>query len=127
MTESLHCLSETITTLLIGYACSVAQSCLTLCDTMDCSPPCSCVHGFPRQEYWSGLPLSSPGNIPDSETQPASTYILCFQVDLLSLSLQGSPISSTPKQKKFKVKKKSHRQQLRIASQRLKDMIQKAR
>ena len=24
---------------------------------MDCSPPGSSVHGFPRQEYWSGLPL----------------------------------------------------------------------
>ena len=78
MTESLHCPPETITTLLIGYACPVAQSCLTLCDPMDCSPPGSSVHGFPRREYWSGLPLSSPGNIPDSETQPASTYISCF-------------------------------------------------
>ena len=27
-------------------ACSVAQSCLTLCDPMDCSPPGSSVHGI---------------------------------------------------------------------------------
>ena len=33
------------------------QSCLTLCDPMDCSPPGSSVHGFSRQEYWSGVPL----------------------------------------------------------------------
>ena len=26
--------------------CSVAKSCLTLCDPMDCSPPCSSVHGI---------------------------------------------------------------------------------
>ena len=37
----------------------VAQSCLTLCDPMDCSPPGSSVHGFSRQEYWSGVPLPS--------------------------------------------------------------------
>ena len=28
--------------------------------------------GFPRQEYWSGLPLPSPGDIPDREIEPAS-------------------------------------------------------
>ena len=27
---------------------------------MDCSLPGSSVHGFPRQEYWSGVPLPSP-------------------------------------------------------------------
>ena len=30
----------------------------TLCDPMDCSLPGSSVHGFFRQEYWSGLPLN---------------------------------------------------------------------
>ena len=35
----------------------VAQSCPTLSDPMDCSPPGSSVHGFSRQEYWSGVPL----------------------------------------------------------------------
>src|SRR5574339_17062 len=38
----------------------VAQSCPTLSDSMDCSPPGSSVHGFSRQEYWSGVPLPSP-------------------------------------------------------------------
>ena len=38
----------------------VAQSCLTLCDLMDCSPSGSSVHEFSRQEYWSGLPFPSP-------------------------------------------------------------------
>ena len=37
----------------------VAQSCLTLSDPMDCSPPGSSVHGFSSQEYWSGVPLPS--------------------------------------------------------------------
>ena len=26
--------------------------------------------GFPRQEYWSGLPFPSPGNLPDPGIQP---------------------------------------------------------
>ena len=33
--------------------------CLTLCDPMDCP------QGFCRQEYWSGLPCPSPGDLPD--------------------------------------------------------------
>ena len=31
-----------------------------LSDPMDCSLPGSSVHGFSRQEYWSGVPLPSP-------------------------------------------------------------------
>ena len=38
----------------------VAQSCPTLSDPMDCSPPGSPSMGFSRQEYWSGVPLPSP-------------------------------------------------------------------
>ena len=38
----------------------VTQSCPTLSDPMDCSPPGSYCLGFARQEYWSGLPLPSP-------------------------------------------------------------------
>ena len=35
-------------------------SCLILCERKDCSPTGSSVHGFPRQEYWSGLPCPPP-------------------------------------------------------------------
>ena len=44
----------------------VTQSCPTLCDPMDSSlhqAPLSM--RFSRQEYWSGLPFPSPGNLPD--------------------------------------------------------------
>ena len=27
---------------------------------------------FPRQEYWNGLPFSSPGDLPDSGIEPLS-------------------------------------------------------
>ena len=40
----------------------VAQSCPTLSNPMDCSLPGSSVHGFSRQEYWSGVPLPSLKN-----------------------------------------------------------------
>ena len=33
---------------------------------MDCSLPGSSVHGLPRQEYWSELPLPSPRDLLDS-------------------------------------------------------------
>ena len=28
--------------------------------------------GFSRQEYWSGVPCPSPGDLPDPETEPRS-------------------------------------------------------
>ena len=36
------------------------QSCPTLCDPIDGSPPGSASLGFSRQEYWSELPFPSP-------------------------------------------------------------------
>ena len=36
------------------------QSCPTLCDPRDGSPPGSPSLGFSRQEHWSGLPFPSP-------------------------------------------------------------------
>ena len=56
----------------------VIQSCPTLCDPMDCSPPGSLSLEFSRQEHWSELP--DPGIKPRS---PA------LQVDYL-LSHQGT-------------------------------------
>ena len=38
----------------------VAQSCLTLSDPMDCSPPGSSIPGIFQAKYWSGVPLPSP-------------------------------------------------------------------
>ena len=49
----------------------VAQSCLTLCDPIDCSQvPLSM--GFSRQESWSGLPFPSAGELPDLGIKPGS-------------------------------------------------------
>ena len=48
---------------LIAMTAAVAkslQSCPTLCDPIDGSPPGSAVLAFFRQERWSGLPFPSP-------------------------------------------------------------------
>ena len=55
------------------------QSCPTLRDPMDCSPPGSSVHGILQvREYWSGLPCPPPGYLPNPGIEPAS---LVLQVD----------------------------------------------
>ena len=38
--------------------------------TVACRAPLSM--GFSRQEYWSGLPLPTPGDLPDPGIEPAS-------------------------------------------------------
>ena len=51
----------------------VAQSCLTLFATawmVACQAPLSME--FSRQEYWSGFPCPSPGDLPDQGTEPVS-------------------------------------------------------
>ena len=44
----------------VAAAAKSLQSCLTLCDPIDGSPPGSPSLGFSRQEHWSGLPFPSP-------------------------------------------------------------------
>ena len=46
---------------------------------------------FSSQEYWSGLPFPSPGNLPNPGIEPTSPAL---QVDSLLLSHQGSPMSA---------------------------------
>ena len=48
------------------------QSCLTLCSPVDCSLPGPLPMGFSRQEYCSGLPCPSPGDLPDLGIEPMS-------------------------------------------------------
>ena len=48
----------------------VTQSCLTFSNPMDCSLPGSSVHGFSRQEYWSGVPLQVSLNKEEGNRRP---------------------------------------------------------
>ena len=60
---------------------------------LDCSPPGSSVYGIPRQERWSGLPFSLPGEIfPTQGSNPGLQGPLHWQVDSLPLSHLENPI-----------------------------------
>ena len=61
------------------FACMRAkllQSCLTLCDPMDCSLPVPLSMGFFRQEHWSELPCPPPRDLPDPRAQVS--YVSCI-------------------------------------------------
>ena len=51
------------------------------------APQASLSMDFSRQEYWSGLPFPSPGDLPDPGIEPASPAL---RADSLPLSHQGS-------------------------------------
>ena len=53
----------------------IAQSCPSLCDLMDCSPPGPPSMAFPWQEYCSGLPFPSPGDLPNPGIKPGSPIL----------------------------------------------------
>ena len=51
---------------------------------------------FFRQDYWSGLPFPSPGNLPDPGIEPGSPAL---QVDALPSEPSGSPFIGRAKAK----------------------------
>ena len=57
--------------------------------TVACQAPLSM--GFPRQEYWRGLPFPPPGNLPDPGI---NSRLLHWQADSLPLSHLGNPLKS---------------------------------
>ena len=62
----------------------VTQWSPTLCDCMDCSHQAPLSMEFSRQQYWIGLPFSSPGYLPNPRIKPGSPTL---QTDsLLSVS-----------------------------------------
>ena len=73
------------------------QSCPTLCNPVDGSPPGSSVHGialsmgFSRQENRSGLPCPPPGDPPDPGITPSPPVSPSVQVKSVPLSHWGSP------------------------------------
>ena len=73
-------------TCVCGCVCvCVSQSRPTLCDLINYSPPGSSVRGFPRQEYWSGLPFPSPGDLPHPGIEPGSEALEGALIILLGM------------------------------------------
>ena len=69
------------------HACSVAKLGLFATSwTVARQAPLSM--GFPRQEYWSGLPFTSPGDLPDPGLEPRSPAL---QTDSLPSEPPGKP------------------------------------
>ena len=71
-----------------GVSCSVMSDSPTPW-TIACQAPLSM--GFSRQEYWSGLPFPSPGDLPNLRDRTQVFHI----VGRFHLSHQGSPSSTT--------------------------------
>ena len=79
----------------VSLCCSlVTKLCPTLCDPMDCSLQAPLTMGFSRQEYWSGLPFSSPRDLSHLDIEPVSPalaggYLSSNQGELI---LGGAPL-----------------------------------
>ena len=74
-------------------ACSVTQSCPTLCDLMDCSPPGSSVHGILQEKILEKVACPPPGSLGWEETNPGLLCLLHWQADSLPLSHLESRIN----------------------------------
>ena len=60
---------------------------------MDYSPPGASVHGILEwQEYWSGLPFLSPGDLPNPETEVRSPTL---HADSSQFEPPGKPTEGT--------------------------------
>ena len=68
----------------------VVQLCPTLCNPWTVAHQAPLFLEFSRQEYWSGLPFPSPGDLPDPGINPKSPTL---QADSLSSEPQASPNS----------------------------------
>ena len=59
------------------------------CESVIVAPQAPLSMGFTRQEYWSGLPFSSPGDLPDPGIEPWSPAL---RANSLLSEPQGSPL-----------------------------------
>ena len=71
------CFPDDILSFPVCMPAKLLQSCLTLCDFVDCSPPGSSVHGIPqaRKLKWVAISSSrgsSSGDLPDPGIKPVS-------------------------------------------------------
>ena len=72
----------------------VAQSCLTFCDPLDCSPPGSSIHGISQARILELVAISSSRE--SSWPSDGTCNLLLWQVDSLPLSHLESPILGWP-------------------------------
>ena len=68
----------------------VAKSCPTLATPWTVAHQAPLSMGFSRQEYWSGLPFPSPGDLPNPGIEPRSPIL---QADSLPPEPPGKPLT----------------------------------
>ena len=66
-------------------ACKLGQSCLTLCDPMDCSPPGSSVHGIFQARILEQIAISSSGESFQAKDRILVSCVSCIGRQILYL------------------------------------------
>ena len=74
-----------VSLLLLLFSCKAVSD---SCNPMDCSHRAPLSMGFPRRDYWTGLPFPPPWHLPAPGMEPESPD---WQTGPLPLSHQGSP------------------------------------
>ena len=71
----------------------VAKSCPTLATQWTVALQAPPSMGFSRQEYWSGLPFPSPGDLPNPGIEPRSPELQAdyFPTELLKIEVPYDP------------------------------------
>ena len=67
------------------------QLCSTLCNSMDCSPPGSSVHGILQARMLEWVAMPPPEDLPDPGIKPPSLMSPALAGGSLSLALPGKP------------------------------------
>ena len=77
----------------------VAQSCPTICDLWTVAHQAPPSMGFSRQEYWSGVPFPSPGDLHNPGIKPRSPT---SQADTLTSAPPGKPLNTVSQKTSYR-------------------------
>ena len=80
----------TVIPILLFFSCRVVSNSLEIPWTVAHQAPLTM--GFPRQEYWSGLPYPPPGDLPNPWIEPRASALQAVKVTLNCSSLKCSSL-----------------------------------
>ena len=91
-----YCISQAVCVCVCAHVCVCAQSLshaqlYATSWTVACQAPLSTE--FSRQEYWSGLPLPTPRDLPSPEIEPASLASPALIGGFFTTVPPGKPVS----------------------------------
>ena len=86
-------LYSSVTYLYLCCCYLVTKSCPTICvlSTIDCQTPLS--FGFPRREYWCGLPFPAPWDLPPLRDRTRLSCVSCIGRKILDLWVTWKALS----------------------------------